>query len=205
MRLFHHPVSSNARRVMLAAIHMGLPLETIEVNLMDPADRRRLEELNPNSKLPVLQDGDFVLWESCAIMQYLADRAYGHTLYPENMIVRADINRWMFWACQHFSPALGIIVWENIWKGLTGNGGPDPVELARGAEEVQQFATVLDNHLAGRKWVVGNSLTLADFALAAPLMYTQQAKLPVNQYSNLQAWYARVQELDAWKQTLPVW
>ncbi len=49
MRLYHHPVSSNARRVMLAAVHMGTPLETTEVNLMDPADRRRLEELNPNS------------------------------------------------------------------------------------------------------------------------------------------------------------
>jgi glutathione S-transferase len=205
MRLYHHPVSSNARRVMLAAIHMGTPLETTEVNLMDPADRRRLEELNPNSKVPVLQDGDFVLWESCAIMQYLAERTYGQTLYPDNVVRRADINRWMFWACQHFSPALSIIVWENIWKGLTGNGGPDPVEVARGAEEVKQFATVLDNHLAGRQWVVGDSLTLADFALAAPLMYTEQAKLPVTEYINLQAWYARVQELDAWKQTQPVW
>jgi glutathione S-transferase len=205
MRLFHNAVSSNARRVMLAAIHMGTPLDTTEVNLMDPADRCRLEELNPNSKVPVLQDGDFVLWESCAIMQYLAERTYGQTLYPDNVVVRADINRWMFWACQHFSPALGVIVWENIWKGLTGNGGPDPETIDRAAQDVQQFATVLDNHLAGRLWVVGDKLSLADFALAAPLMYTEQARLPVTQYANLQAWYARVQELDAWKQTQPVW
>jgi len=205
MRLFHNAVSSNARRVMLAAIHMGTPLDTTEVNLMDPADRRRLEELNPNSKLPVLQDGDFVLWESCAIMQYLADRTYGQTLYPDNVVQRADINRWMFWACQHFSPALGVIVWENIWKGVTGNGGPDPAAIARAAVDVQKFATVLDKQLAGRQWVLGSSLTLADFALAAPLMYTDQAKLPVTGYANLQAWYARVQELDAWKQTQPVW
>ncbi len=205
MRLFHNAVSSNARRVMLAAIHMGTPLDSTEVNLMDPADRRRLEELNPNSKVPVLQDSDFILWESCAIMQYLADRTYGQTLYPDNVVVRADINRWMFWACQHFSPALGAIVWENIWKGVTGNGGPDPEAIARAALDVQQFATVLDNHLAGRLWVVGDKLSLADFALAAPLMYTEQARLPVTQYVNLQAWYARVQELDAWKQTQPVW
>jgi glutathione S-transferase len=205
MRLFHNAVSSNARRVMLAAIHMGTPLDTTEVNLMDPADRRRLEELNPNSKLPVLQDGDFVLWESCAIMQYLADRTFGQTLYPDNVVQRADINRWMFWACQHFSPALGIIVWENIWKGVTGNGGPDPAAIARAAVDVKKFATVLDKQLAGRQWVLGDSLTLADFALAAPLMYTDQARLPVTEYANLQAWYARVQELDAWKQTQPVW
>jgi glutathione S-transferase len=205
MRLFHNAVSSNARRVTLAAIHMGTPLDTTEVNLMDPADRRRLEELNPNSKLPVLQDGDFVLWESCAIMQYLADRTFGQTLYPDNVVQRADINRWMFWACQHFSPALGIIVWENIWKGVTGNGGPDAAAIARAAVDVKKFATVLDKQLAGRQWVLGDSLTLADFALAAPLMYTDQARLPVTEYANLQAWYARVQELDAWKQTQPVW
>lgn len=205
MRLYHHPVSSNARRVMLAALHMGTPLELTEVNLMSQEDRRRLEVLNPNSKLPVLQDGDFILWESCAIMQYLADRTLGQTLYPDHIRVRADINRWMLWSCQHFSPALGVIVWENIWKGVTGNGGPDPVELARGAREVAKFAAVLEQHLAGRDWVVGDQLSLADFALAAPLMYTEQAKLPVTQYPKMMAWYQRIQQLDAWKQTTPVW
>ena len=205
MRLYHHPVSSNCRRVMLAAVHMGTPLELTEVNLMSQEDRRRLVALNPNSKLPVLQDGEFTLWESCAIMQYLADRTHGQTLYPDNILVRADINRWMLWACQHFSPALGIIVWENIWKGINGGGGPDPLELEKGARQVAQFAAVLEQHLAGRDWVVGDKLSLADFALAAPLMYTEQARLPVTQYPKLMAWFERIQQLDAWKQTVPVW
>src|SRR5471032_1293489 len=132
MRLYHHPASSNSRRVMLAALHMGTPLEVTEVNLMSPEDRRRLEVLNPNSKVPVLQDSDFILWESCAIMQYLADRTHGQTLYPDNILVRADINRWMLWACQHFSPALSTVVWEKLWKGMAGAGARDPLEVARG-------------------------------------------------------------------------
>ena len=73
MRLYHHPISSNARRVTMAAIHMGVQLDLTEVNLMDAGDRNRLAELNPNGMLPVLQDGEFILWESCAIMQYLAE------------------------------------------------------------------------------------------------------------------------------------
>jgi glutathione S-transferase len=205
MRLYHHPASSSARRVMLAAIHMGAQLELTEVNLMNQEDRRRLTLLNPNNKVPVLQDGDFTLWESCAIMQYLADRTHGQTLYPDNILVRADINRWMLWGCQHLSPALGIITYENIWKGLIGNGGPDPVEIDRASRQVAQFAAVLEQHLAGRDWLVGEQLSLADFAVVSSLMYTEQAKLPVTQYPKLMAWYERIQQLDAWKQTVPVW
>ncbi|MBV8636019.1 MAG: glutathione S-transferase family protein [Burkholderiaceae bacterium] len=205
MRLYHHPVSSNSRRVIMAAIHMGTPLETTEVNLLSQEDRRRLEELNPNSKVPVLQDGEFILWESCAIMQYLADRTLDQTLYPDNIMVRADINRWMLWACQHFSPALGILTYERIWKGVRGLGGPDPVEIARGEKQILQFATVLNKHLENREWMVADKITLADYAVAAPLMYIEQARLPLGEYQHIMQWFDRIQQLDAWQKTIPVW
>jgi len=205
MRLFHHSISSNARRVMMAAQYMGTPLELTEVNLMNPDDRRLLAELNPNGKLPVLQDGDFILWESCAIMQYLADRTLGQTLYPDNIMTRADINRWMLWACQHWSPAISHLAFERIWKGLMGQGGPDADIVARAELQLAQFAAVLDGHLAGREWLVGDKLSLADLTVAPPLMYTEQARLPVKQYPNIMAWYERVRQLDVWKSTEPEW
>ncbi|MRW93440.1 glutathione S-transferase family protein [Duganella sp. FT80W] len=205
MRLYHHPASSSSRRVTLAALHMGTPLELTEVNLMSQEDRRRLVLLNPNNKVPVLQDGDFTLWESCAIMQYLADRTHGQTLYPDNILIRADINRWMLWTAQHFAPPLGVIVYERIWKGLTGNGGPDEQAIARAGQQVAQFAAVLEQHLAGRDWIVGEQLTLADLAIAPSLTYIEQAQLPVMQYPKLKAWLGRVAQLDAWRQTTPVW
>lgn len=205
MRLYHHPMSTCSRRVMLAALHMGTPLELTEVSLLSPDDRRRLVELNPNNKLPVLHDGEFTLTESCAIMQYLADRTHGQTLYSDNILVRADINRWMFWAVQHFAPPISVFCFEHIWKGLIGKGGPDAAELERAGLQVAQFAAVLEQHLAGREWIVGDQLTLADLALAPSLTYLQQAKLPLSQYANLSAWFARVTELEAWKHTMPVW
>ncbi|TFW26616.1 glutathione S-transferase family protein [Duganella callida] len=205
MRLYYHPASTSARRVMLAAIHMGTPLELTEVNLMSAEDRRRLAALNPNNKVPVLQDADFILWESGAIMQYLADRTHGQTLYPDHIMTRADINRWMLWTGQHFAPALGVYVYEHIWKGLTGNGGPDPAELDRAGRQIAQFAAVLEQHLAGRDWLCGDSLSLADMAVAPSLTYVEQAHLPVTRHPKLMAWLERMRQLDAWRQTEPVW
>ncbi|MEO7497656.1 MAG: glutathione S-transferase family protein [Massilia sp.] len=205
MRLFHAAISSNARRVTLVAEHLGIPLDLVDVNLGSPDDRRRLAEVNPNGKIPVLADGDFVLWESCAIMQYLADKVDGHDLYPRDPQTRADVNRWMFWACQHWSPAIGILTWENVWKGMTGNGPADQAELARGDAEIDAAASVLERELAERRWLLGETLTLADFAIAPSLMYTVRARLPMDRYPNVMAWFARIEALPAWKHTEPVW
>jgi biotin operon repressor len=137
---------------LLVAEQLGIALDLVEVNLMEPADRRRLEQVNPNSKLPVLVDGDFILWESCAIMQYLCDITPGQTLCPRDARQRADVNRWLFWTSQHFAPAVRVLVWENVFKGMSGKGGPDPVALARGTVDIAALAQVLDRHLAGRIW-----------------------------------------------------
>jgi len=202
MRLYHHPISSNSRRVMMAAIHLDVRLDLTEISLMDAGDRRRLAELNPNGMLPVLQDGQFILWESCAIMQYLADTtAGGAALYPRDLTQRADVNRWMLWACQHFALAISVLTWENIWKGMTGGGARDPLEVARGTYDLTRHAAVLDRHLRAHAWVAGDALSLADFALAAPLMYTRQARLPLDGYIHLAAWHARIRQLPAWRQT----
>jgi glutathione S-transferase len=205
MRLYHHPISSNARRVLLTVAHLGIELEEVRINLMSEEDRRRLQEINPNSKIPVLEDDGLLLWESAAIMQYLVEKTGGDSLYPVELKARADVNRWMFWGCQHFSPAISVFCWENLWKKMVTGAEPDPAELARGAVELEQFATVLDNHLASRDWVSGHALTLADFALAAPLMYLEKGKLPLAQYAHIMAWFQRVQALPAWQQTQAEW
>jgi glutathione S-transferase len=205
MHLYYHPFSSNARRVTMVADHLGIKLDLVETNLASADDRRRLNEVNSNGKIPVLLDDGFVLTESCAIMQYLADSKPGQTLYPADPLARADVNRWLFWSSQHFAPAIGVIVWQNVWKKIVEGTDPDLVELARGTRELERFAAVLDAHLAGRQWLCGDALTLADYAVAAPLMYVERGRVPVAQYPHLQAWFARVRELPAWRHTEPVW
>jgi glutathione S-transferase len=201
MRLYQHLMSSSARRVLLTAAHIGCELELVDVNLMNEEDRRRLCELNPNSKIPVLDDDGFVLWESIAIMQYLCGKQGGHPAYPGGLRERADVDRWLFWSAQHWSPAFSVLVWENHWKGIVGAGEPDASAVARGNAEFAQYARVLDAHLAGRTWVSGTDVTIADFALAASLMYAEKARLPLADYPNVQKWFAAVQQLPCWGKT----
>ena len=200
MRLYHHPFSSSARRAVVAALHLDAPVELVEIgSLVEPAVRQQIVALNPNGKIPVLVDEDFVLWESNAIMQYLADMTPGQTVYPTEPRARLEVNRWLFWCAQHWAPALGVLVFQNVIKPYIGAGEADPAELKRGEAETERFARVLDAHLARRQWIAAPTLTLADFAIASPLIAMDTAKLPLQPYAHIMSWFARVQALDAWK------
>jgi len=200
MKLYFHPFSGSSRRVLLTAAHLDLPLERIVVDL--PTGEHRGEahaSRNPNRRVPVLDDNGFLLWESRAIMQYLAE---GTALYPGEKRARADVNRWLFWCAAHMSPTNTVFVVENFVKARAGRE-PDPVELARGEALAKEHYAVLDGHLAGKTWIAQEQLTLADFSIAATFALVGPAKLPVESYGNLRAWLERVQELAAWRQTTP--
>jgi glutathione S-transferase len=202
MRLYHHPMSSNSRRARMAALQLGVQLELVLVDLAKGEQKSPdFLRLNPNGRVPVLDDDGFILNESHAIMAYLAVRTPGQTLYPAAPQPRADVNRWLFWSAQHWQPAVSVLNWERAIKPFLGRGDADPKEVARGEQLVTECARVLDAHLAGKQWVSQGALTLADLALAATLMVTERARLPLAEYENLQAWFSRVRELDAWKQT----
>lgn len=205
MRLYYHPLSSNSRRVRVTAALLDLKLDLRVVDLLRAEHKSQdYLRINPNGKVPLLDDDGFLLWESHAIMQYLADHVPNQTLYPHDLKARADVNRWLFWCAYHFTPAVGFISRERVSKRMVGGlGDPDPVEIERGETLLEAAAAVLDAHLANREWIAQDRLTLADIALAAPLMHTASARLPVLDFKHLQSWFARVQALDAWKDTQP--
>jgi glutathione S-transferase len=204
MKLYFHPMSGNSRRVLLVAAHLDVPLERVVVDLVQ-GEQRGAPHLarNPNGHVPVLDDDGFVLWESRAIMEYLADKTPGQTLLPTDARGRAEVNRWLFWCAAHMAPANSVLVQENFVKGVTGRGGPDPVEVARGTALFAKYAPVLDAHLAGKTWVAQDRITLADYSLAAGFALAGPARLPIGDYAHLRAWLGRVQELDAWQLTAP--
>ena len=202
LRLHYNPMSASARRVVMTARNLGVPIELVMVvNMTEPIAHARLLKINPNAKIPVLEHGDFVLWESCAIMQYLCELTPSQALHPSAAQARADVNRWLFWCAQHLSPALGILGWENFMKPMYGFGDADPRELERGERETHKVAAVLDTHLARRTYLCGDNLSLADIAIITPFAMREPSKMPLQGYAHLQAWIARIEGTDAWQQT----
>jgi len=202
MRLYYHPLSTCSRRVLMTAHHLKIEIDLALVDLLKGEQNSvGFLKLNPNHKVPVLDDDGYILWESYAIMQYLADVASGQTIYPVHPRARADINRWLFWCGQEFMPGVTTLNWENSIKSLLGIGPADQTEVAGGETSFREAARVLDEHLRGREWICDTGLSLADFAIAAPLADQHSAKLPVADLPDLQRWFEQVQILDCWQRS----
>lgn len=184
----------------MTAYHLGTKLDLVLVDLAKGEQNSpEFLQLNPNHLVPVLEHDGFVLWESYAIMQYLADSVPSQTLYPVAPQARADVNRWLFWCGQYFMPGVGILNWENSIKELIGIGPADTAEVTHGEQLLISAAKTLDDHLADEEWICKSGLSLADFAIGAPLADQERAKFPLTELSNLQRWLKQVQSLDAWK------
>ena len=204
MKLYYHPMSSNARCARLAAAALGIELELVLVDLQKGEQRKpEYLALNPNGKVPTLVDGATVLWESIAIGMYLADRRPGQTIYPADPVKRAHTHQWLFWKAAHWGHAVGTLVWENMLKGMFGMGAANEYAVGGAVRQLADLAGVLDATLAKSKFVCGNEPTLPDFAIAAPLMYTVPAKLPIEQHANVARWFKDVQATEAWRRTEP--
>lgn len=188
----------------MTAILLGLPIELEVVDIATGAGQKPdYLSINPNGKVPTLVDGDMVLWESHAIMAYLADKTPGNKLYPTDLAARAHVNQWLFWVSSHFSSSTGMLVFQNFLKGMMGKGAPDPSIVGLAEAEFTRCCKVLDAHFAKNKYLCGDAMSLADVSLCAPLMYIGPGKLPVAGHESLNAWCARMQDTDAWKQTQP--
>jgi glutathione S-transferase len=202
MKLYSFHNSNNCRRVNATIQHLGVAVEVLEQNLPDLKKPEYLA-LNPNGKVPTLVDGDLKLWESRAIMQYVASKKPGNTLWPADAKAQADIARWQFWEAAHLSHGTGAFAFEKLFKKIFMKQDPDPVALATGEKTWHQFAPVLNAQLEPRKWIVGSELTLADFSVGACFSYAEAAGLPWDNYPHIKAWYARLGEIPAWKNTAP--
>jgi glutathione S-transferase len=202
MKLYHNPMSPNVRRVRLTAAVLGIELEEKRLDFAKGEHKNpEYLALNPNGAVPTLVDGDFVLTESRAIMQYLASKKPESALLPSDEATRADVTRWQFWDAAHFSPQMGTLAFEKLLKGMMGMGDPDQGRIQEALNNFRRFATVLNKRLEGRQYIVGGALTLADLTIASSLMYSKQTDVPLGEFPNVQTWFSRICELDGWKKT----
>lgn len=191
----------NPRKACAAARFVNADVEFVRVDL-GRGEQRTAEFLaiNPNGKVPALESNGQTLWEANAIMCYLSD-SVGADFWPHDDR-QIDVIRWLSWDAGHFTQYGATLWFENEVKPLFGEA-PNANVVENAEASLRQFARVLDDHLADRRYVVAQSVSVADFALAAALPYTTTSRLPLDEFTHIRRWHDRLNELEAWRDPFP--
>ena len=194
LRVWGRLSSINVRKVVLCAQVLGLDFERIDAGLsygvVNTPDYRAK---NPNGLVPLLEDGDFTLWESNAIVRYLCARA-DSPLYPQDLQRRANAERWMDWQQTTLNPA-GSPGFKQLIR--TPEAQRDPAVIAASVAATEPLFAQLDAHLARQPFMAGEALTMADIPIACEVHRWWGLPLPRPAWPHLERWYAQWQAQPA--------
>jgi glutathione S-transferase len=202
MKMYAFASSPNCWKVFAVARELSIRIETVPIDLFNgEAKSPAFLAKNPNGGVPVLEDDGFVLWESNAILAYLASQQPIPSLLPMKPRERAEVDRWLYWECTNLSPAVWKVGVEKIVKPMT-NRAPDPALIAAGTADFASAARVLDDALTGKDYVAGK-LSIADFAIGPFVsLATGACELDITPYRKLSAWRDRMNARESVKQTM---
>jgi len=204
MKLYVLPPSPRALKVIALKNYLDLDCEMRLVDLRK-GDQLTPEyiAMNPNHKMPVLEDNGFVLWESNAILFHLASKKPHSGLWPSDPKRQADVFRWLAWESAHWdSEACGAVGYEKVSKTVLGLGPAEPLFVTRGEQNFNRFASVLNQSLKGREWLTGDDLTIADFSVGVWVPTAQLLGLPIERHTEIMRWYEGLASLPAWQASL---
>ncbi|AWB21070.1 glutathione S-transferase family protein [Methylobacterium currus] len=200
-RLWGRLSSVNVQKAVWGLEELGLPYERVEAGgafgrVRDPDYRA----LNPNSLVPVLEEDGFVLWESNAILRYLARSHDLGGLWPDHPQAAALVDQWLDWQATRFTPATRDAFWQTV---RTPPEQRDQSVIDRSVAASEECAAILDAHLMGRPYAVGDHFTAADIALAAAAHRWLHLDVPRIERPALRAWYDRIRTRPAAAVALP--
>ena len=200
-KLYDGQRSPNARKVRLLAAELGLHLERVPMDFQK-GDYKKPEflALNPNAKIPVIEDDGFVVWESGAILKYLAKKRPEAGLIPLDPKGLARLDQWMFWWSAHVEPALLTIVVEKLVKPFLKQGGNDETLIAEGTAQIKRFLPILEGEARDRKFLLGEQCVF-DFQVAPWIELAPGLGIDLEPYPNLRAWLEHMQQKPYWKDT----
>lgn len=200
MKLYGHPWSSNARRVQMLCEELGIPYTYEAVDLMKGVQYGpEFVKLNPNSKVPAIDDDGFMLWESQAIMRYLADKHKAEAWYPKDAKRRAVVEQWLDWNQTRLGAEAGKLMFNLHFAG----DQRDDQAVASARKWLLKILPVLDGVLAKRTWLSGDSIALPDLAVATNIWYLEHCKHDLAPYPAIQRWYTTMTARPSFTKTAP--
>lgn len=202
MKLHFHPVSTTSRTVVLFCAEQNIAYEPVIVDLLTGEHLKEpFLSLNPNGQVPVLEDGDFILTESSAILKYLADKA-NSPAYPKEPKARARVNERMDWFnTNHYREFAYHLVYPQVFPGHVRT--PEAAHHATiewGREKAEPWLKILDKHLLGTsKYLCGADMTIADYFGAEILSAGDLIGVSFKRFPNIDRWMTGMRELKSWK------
>jgi glutathione S-transferase len=202
MKLYYHPASTTSRMVQLFALEEGIALEYQVVDIFT-GEHLKAEYLaiNPNGLVPVLEDGDFRLTESSAILKYLADKA-GSAAYPKDLKARARVNELMDWFNANFYKdfGYGLIYAQLFPHHKRPSEESHSVTVAWGREKSQRWLKILDGQFlgSGGTYLCGDRITLADYFGAEMVACGDLVRCQFADYPNVRRWLGTMKGLKSW-------
>jgi glutathione S-transferase len=197
MKLFYSP-NLNPRVCVAAARYLNAPLTYISGYTMSAGEKATFPTLNPMGRYPVLvQDGKPPLWETDAIVCRLS------ALVGSDFWRRGDdqpeMIRWISWATHHLNRAADAPYFSRVvMPQFTQDRLPES-EIEQGLADWQEFLPILDAHLDGKDWGLGNEISYADFRAATAMPFAHAAGLPLEAAPNVRRWNDRLNQIDVWR------
>src|SRR6266581_1757104 len=202
MKLYYHPVSTTSRPVWLFIAENDIKCELRVVDLMKGEHYKpEYVAINPNRMVPVLEDGDFRLTESSAILKYLAEKT-GSSAYPKELHSRAKVNEMMDWintqVCREF--AYGLVYPQIFPTHKRRSDEAHAGTIAWGKEKAQGWLKVLDENLLGpkKKYLCGEQITIADYFGGPFVALGEILRCNYSAYPNVNRWLGRMKALKDW-------
>ena len=190
LKLWGRTSSINVQKVLWTLTEIGLPFERVDAGLsFGGVNEPWYRAMNPNGRVPTIDDDGFVLWESNSIVRYLASKHGAGTLLPDNLQTRADADRWMDWATSTINPLMSPLFWGLI-RTAPEKRNADELEKLR--IKMEDLMGILDAQLATRAFVAGDAFTMGDIPVGC---FAQRwLALPIQhaEHPNLLRWLERL-------------
>ena len=197
IKILGRPNSVNVQKVMWTAAEIGVNVDRQDIGgAFGGNDTEDYLAKNPNGQVPTLVDGDFVLWESQAIVRYLSESYGVAPWYPASLKDRGLCSQWMDWYIANLHPAMTVMFWQLI---RTSDADRNNAAVATAAVDAAKEWAILDKHLENNAYLLGDGLTMGDVPLGCAAYRWHSMDIERPDLPNLKRWWDSLAARDAYK------